>query len=64
MGVVASLNDRKVTDTIARLVADPEQRRAMAAAGRLAIDELGAYRLAGEIARRVAAHAQERRRSA
>jgi len=55
MGVVASLNDRKVTDTIARLVADPEQRRAMAAAGRLAIDGQGADRLAAEIARRVSA---------
>ncbi|MCC6919538.1 MAG: NTP transferase domain-containing protein [Alphaproteobacteria bacterium] len=60
MGVVAGLNDRKVTDAIARLVADPEQRRAMAAAGRLAIDGQGADRLAAEIARRVAANATVR----
>jgi spore coat polysaccharide biosynthesis predicted glycosyltransferase SpsG len=55
MGLVGTLNDRRLSDAITGLVADPGKRRAMAAAGRLAIDGRGAERLAAEIARRVAA---------
>jgi len=60
MGVVASMQDRKLTDAVAGLVADPGKRRAMAAAGRLAIDGRGAERLAGEIARRVSSAGEVR----
>lgn len=54
LGVAATLNDRRIVDALQTLVADPEKRRAMAAAGRLGIDGLGAERLAAEIAARVA----------
>jgi spore coat polysaccharide biosynthesis protein SpsF len=55
LGVASALNDKKLTEAIFALAADPERRRAMAAAGRLAIDGRGAERLAQEIVRRVAA---------
>jgi len=54
LGVAATLNDRKIADTLLTLAADPEKRRAMAAAGRLGIDGFGAERLAVEIAGRLA----------
>jgi spore coat polysaccharide biosynthesis protein SpsF len=55
LGVAATLNDRRIADTLMALAADPEKRRAMAAAGRLGIDGFGAERLAAEIANRMAA---------
>ncbi len=60
LGVAATLNDRKIVDALLGLAADPEKRRAMAAAGRLGIDGLGAERLAAEIAGRVAAATADR----
>jgi spore coat polysaccharide biosynthesis protein SpsF len=54
LGVAATLNDRKIVEALQTLSADPEKRRAMAAAGRLGIDGLGAERLAAEIAARIA----------
>ncbi len=54
LGVTSSLNDRRMIDAIQALAADPEKRRAMAAAGRQGIDGLGAERLAAEIADRLA----------
>ena len=64
LGVVSALQDKKLSDAIFALAADPERRRAMAAAGRLAIDGRGAERLAQEIVRRVAAEAEGRRAKA
>lgn len=55
LGLAAGLNDRKISDALLMLAADPERRHAMAAAGRLAIDGRGGERLAAEIAHRVAA---------
>ncbi len=55
LGVAAALSDAKLSETIRRLAADPEKRRAMAAAGRLGIDGFGAERLAAEIGGRIAA---------
>ena len=55
LGVAGRMNDQALTDAVLSLATDPERRRAMAAAGRLAIDGRGAERLAAEIARRVAA---------
>lgn len=57
LGVASALNERKIADAVLGLAADGERRRAMAAAGRLAIDGRGAERLAQEIARRVEATA-------
>lgn len=54
LGVAATLNDRKIVEALQTLSADPEKRRALAAAGRLGIDGLGAERLAAEIAARIA----------
>lgn len=54
LGVAANLNDRRIVDALLALAADPEKRRAMAAAGRLGIDGFGAERLAAEIAGRIA----------
>lgn len=57
LGTVAGLNDRRITEAVLALAGDGERRRAMAAAGRTAIDGRGAERLAREIAARVAANA-------
>lgn len=60
LGVAATLNDRRMVDALQALAADPEKRRAMAAAGRLGIDGFGAERLGSEIAGRIAALAASR----
>lgn len=54
LGLAAALNDQRIVEALQALAADPEKRRAMAAAGRLGIDGLGAARLAAEIAARIA----------
>lgn len=55
LGVAAALHDHRIVEALQALAADPEKRRAMAAAGRMGIDGLGAERLAAEIAARIAA---------
>lgn len=60
LGVAARLAPGRLTEAIRMLVADPEKRRAMAAAGRLGIDGFGAERLAAEIGARIAALAPAR----
>ncbi len=57
LGVASMLNDAAIVDALQALAADPERRRAMAAAGRLGIDGFGAERLAAEIAERISARA-------
>jgi len=60
LGVAATLNDQRIVAALQALAADPEKRRAMAAAGRLGIDGFGAERLAAEIGGRVAALAADK----
>ncbi len=53
LGVTSAQDERRMLEATRELIADPDRRRAMSAAGRLGVDGRGAERLAYEIALRL-----------